>query len=220
MNLESDLRALQVDWPETPQFRLEPARSRRRARYVLAFAILVVAVGAAFAVPQSRGAILRFLHLRGASIEFVATLPRADERPLTDGLGDVVSLSVARSVIPGLLLPPLDRRPPLHYAPGQIVSLVFEHRGEPVLLSELRGGGGSYLKKLASFGTSAEPVLVGGHDGIWITGARHVVTYPRRPARLAGDVLLWETRSTTYRLEGPSLTKADAIDLAESLRKG
>jgi hypothetical protein len=189
-------------------------------RYALAFAILVAAVGAAFAVPESRGAILRFLHLRGASIEFVATLPQADERPLTDGLGDVVSLTVARSVIPGLLLPPLDRRPALHFAPGEIISLVFEHRGAPVLLSELRGGGGSYLKKLASFGTNAEPVRVGGHDGIWITGVRHVVTYPRRPARLAGDVLLWETRSATYRLEGPSLTKADAIDLAESLRKG
>src|SRR5690349_22170833 len=121
MNLESDLRALQVDWPETPEFRLEPARSRRRAGYVLAFAIVAVAVGAAFAVPQSRAAILRFFHLRGASIEFVGTLPRADERPLTDGLGEVVSISVARSVIPGLLLPPLDRPPPLHYAPGEIV---------------------------------------------------------------------------------------------------
>jgi hypothetical protein len=220
MNLESDLRALEVDWPETPHFRLEPARSRRRARYVLAFAIVAVAVGAAFAVPQSRGAILRFFHLRGASIEFVGTLPRADERPLTDGLGEVVSLSVARSVIPGLLLPPLDRPPPLHYAPGEIVSLVFEHRGAPVLLSELRGGGGSYLKKLASFGTTVEAVLVGGHDGVWITGAPHVVTFPRRPARLAGDVLLWETRSTTYRLEGPSLTRDDAIELAQSLRKG
>jgi hypothetical protein len=220
MSLESELRALQVDWPDTPRFRLEPARRRRRVRYALAFAILVAAVGAAFAVPESRGAILRFLHLRGASIEFVATLPQADERPLTDGLGDVVSLTVARSVIPGLLLPPLDRRPALHFAPGEIISLVFEHRGAPVLLSELRGGGGSYLKKLASFGTNAEPVRVGGHVGIWITGARHVVTYPRRPARLAGDVLLWETRSATYRLEGPSLTKADAIDLAESLRKG
>jgi hypothetical protein len=220
MSLESELRALQVDWPDTPRFRLEPARRRRRTRYALAFAIVVAAVGVAFAVPESRGAILRFLHLRGASVEFVGTLPHADERPLTDGLGDVVSLTVARSVIPGLLLPPLDRRPALHFAPGEIISLVFEHRGAPVLLSELRGGGGSYLKKLASFGTNAEPVRVGGHVGIWITGARHVVTYPRRPARLAGDVLLWETRSATYRLEGPSLTKADAIDLAESLRKG
>jgi hypothetical protein len=199
---------------------LEPHKRRSRRPLLVAVALLLVALAAAFAVPESRGAILRFLHLRGASVEFVRTLPHADERPLTDGLGDVVSLTVARSVIPGLLLPPLDRRPALHFAPGEIISLVFEHRGAPVLLSELRGGGGSYLKKLASFGTNAEPVRVGGHDGIWITGVRHVVTYPRRPARLAGDVLLWETRSATYRLEGPSLTMADAIDLAESLRKG
>lgn len=218
MNLERDLRALQVDWPETPQFRLEPGRRRRRS--LLAVAIVAGAVGFAFAVPQSRGAILRFLHLGGATIQFVSTLPTADERPLSDGLGEVVPLSVARSVMPGLLLPPLDRRPPLHYAPGEIISVVFEHRGRPVLLSELRGGGGSYLKKLASVGTNVEPVLVGAHDGLWITGTRHVVTFPRRPARLAGDVLLWETGSTTYRLEGPNLTKADAIALAESLRKG
>src|SRR4051794_35015351 len=130
MNLESDLRALQVEWPETPPLRLELARGRRR--WPLAVAIAAVAVGAAFAVPQSRGAILRFLHLGGASIQFVSTLPRADERPLTDGLGQVVPLATARSVIPGLLLPPLDRRPPLHYAPGEIISVVFEHRGAPV----------------------------------------------------------------------------------------
>jgi hypothetical protein len=218
MNLETELRALAIDWPETPPLRLE--LERRRRRWPLVVAIAAVAVGAAFAVPQSRGAILRFLHLGGASIQFVSTLPSADERPLGESLGEAISLAEARSVMPGLLLPPLDRRPPVHYAPGEIVSIVFEHRGHPVLLSELRGGGGGYLKKLASFGTRVEPVLVGDDDGLWITGGPHVVTFPRRPARLAGDVLLWENGTTTYRLEGPNLTKADAIEIAESLRKG
>ena len=220
MNLETELRALPIDWPATPPLRLELDGRARRRRWPLAAALAAAAVAAAFAVPESRGAILRFLHLRGASIEFVSTLPAAEERPLGADLGAVVPAAVARGAVSRLLLPALDPVPPLHLAPGDVVSVVFEHRGRPVLLSELRGGGGAYLKKLASFGTSAGPARVGGDQGIWVTGAPHVVTYPRRPARLAGDVLLWEHGDTTYRLEGPGLTRSGAIELAQSLRKG
>src|SRR5712691_6935526 len=180
MNLETELRALEIDWPETPQLRLE--LSTRRRRWPLA---------ATLAVPQSRGAILRFFHLGGATVRFVDTLPPADERPLTDGLGTVIPLSSAKRFLPGLLLP--AARVPIHYSFGNVVSLVFEHDGRPVLLSELPGAGGSgydFLKKLASGGSRV------------------------------GTVLLWAHGSTTYRLEGPNLTKEGAIGLAESLRKG
>ena len=51
-----------------------------------------------FAVPQSRGAILRFFHLGADTIEFVDTLPPADERPLDAGLGAPVSLADARAL--------------------------------------------------------------------------------------------------------------------------
>jgi hypothetical protein len=36
--------------------------------------------------------------------------------------------------------------------------------------------------------------------------------------RLAGNTLIWLHQSTTYRLEGRRLTRAEAVDLARSLR--
>jgi hypothetical protein len=222
MNLEAELRAIDVEWPRTPQLELvlEPSRRRDRRLLVVAIVLAVAALAAALAVPQSRAAILRIFHLGGATVKVVDTLPRADARSLTVGLGPVISLDSARRLLPGLLVPPLDTVPPLHYGSGNVVSVVFERDGHPVLLSELPGGGGVYLKKLASGGSRIEPVRVQGDEGLWISGGRHVVYFPYRSPRLAGNVLLWETGSTTYRLEGPHLTRDEAVSLAESLRRG
>src|SRR5204863_2740785 len=76
------LRTLPVDWPATPDVaaRLE-LRPRRRLAIVAAVALAAAALAAAFAVPQSRSAILRFFHLRGVTVERVGTLPRAQELP-------------------------------------------------------------------------------------------------------------------------------------------
>ena len=220
MSLESELRALPIEWPETPRLELALEPRRRRRPLALAVALAVVAIAAALAVPQSRGAILRLFHLGGATVEVVDTLPRAEERPLAEGLGPVIPPASARRLPFDLLVPPLDTVPPLHYGSGNVVSIVFEHHGQPVLLSELAGGGGVYLKKLAAGGSRLEPLVVRGADGIWISGEPHVVYFPHRSPRLAGDVLLWGTARTTYRLEGPKLTKDEALALAESLRRG
>jgi hypothetical protein len=222
MNLEAELRALEVGWPETPQLELalEPRRRRDRRPLALAIVLAVLALAAALAVPQSRGAILRLFHLGGATVRVVDTLPQAEDRPLAEGLGPAISLDTARRQVPELLVPALETLPQLHYGSGAVVSLVFQHAGRPVLLSELRGGGEVYLKKLASGGSQIEPVHVGGRPGLWISGAPHVVYFPARSARLAGNVLVWATASTTYRLEGPGLTKSGALAVAESLRRG
>src|SRR5580765_1983576 len=138
MELERELRGLDVEWPQTPELRLvlEPTRRRSRRPLLIAVALALVALAAAFAVPQSRGASLRFLHLGGDTIEFVDTLPPAEERPLTAGLGPVVSLATARELVPGLALPPLAEQPQLHQS-GTVLSLVFRQDGRPVLLSAL-----------------------------------------------------------------------------------
>jgi hypothetical protein len=220
MNLETELRALPIDWPQTPQFELELAQRRRR-RWPLAVAIAAAAVAAALSVPESRGVILRFFQLGGVTIQVVDTLPAADERPLTAGLGPVISTASAKRVIHPLLLPALDPPPPLHYTPGNVVSLVFEHEGHPVLLSEFPGGGGVYLKKLASGGSHIDGASVAGASaGLWVSGPRHVVFFAGQSPRLAGNVLLWEADGVTYRLEGPHLAEAEAISLAQSLRRG
>jgi hypothetical protein len=215
MNLESELRALEIAWPETPVFALQ----RRRRRWPFAVALAAAALAAALAVPQSRGAILRFFHLGAARIELVETLPPADRRPLAEGLGRPIPLDAARTLVPGLRLPPVTPVPAVYYEGGEIVAFIFRSDGRPVLLNEIRSSDEGYMKKLASFGTHVEPVQL--YDaGLWISGREHVVSWPNRSPRLAGNVLIWRDDGTTFRLEGPGLTRDRAIRLAQSLRRG
>jgi hypothetical protein len=221
MDLERELRGLAVAWPETPELRFElgaRVRSRRPLLVAVAVALVVAALAAAFAVPQSRGAILRFLHLGGVTVEVVDTLPSAQEQPLAAGLGPVVTAADARRRLGASpLVPALDPPPPFHYADG-VVSAVFTDRGRPVLLSELAGDDPVIVKKLLQ-GGQIRFVRVGGAPGYWITGTGHVVTLPPSASpRLAGNVLLWQTGGLTLRLEGRELTLARALQLAGSFR--
>ena len=217
MDLERELRALDVEWPSTPAFELAPA-PRRRARWWMVVAIAAaLAIGVAFAVPQSRGAILRLFHVGAERIEFVDTLPPAQQRALDTGLGAATTLAEARRIVPRLLLPPTGRVPALHETSG-VVSSVFLHRGRPVLLSQVSGTE-ALLKKLAGGATNARWVeLEPGVWGVWLSGAPHVFLFPREPARLAGNTLVWSHGGTTYRLEAPHLEEKAALDLARSLR--
>jgi hypothetical protein len=220
MNLETELRALAIDWPRTPPFELGLERRRRRGRLLAAAVAAAAAVTAALAVPQSRGAILRFFHLGAATVRIVDTLPRADERSLASGLGPVIPPVAARRSISSLLVPPVEPLPTLHETGPNVVSLVFRHDGSPVLLSEFESAGRGYLKKLAADGTNVEGASVAGAPALFVSGRRHAVFFAGQSPRLAGNVLIWEVARTTYRLEGANLTKDDAIRLAQSLRKG
>lgn len=222
MQLEHELRALadEIAWPPTPSLwpTLAPRRRDLRRPLLAAVALALAALTAAFAVPQSRGAILRFLHLGAATIEFVDTLPAAQEKPLASTLGPALPEPNARTLLGGtLLLPPISTAPALH-ANGQIVSLLFLNRGQPVLLSEAHTGSGVFLKKLASTSTTVTAVQVGADPGFWLSGAPHLVFFPGAPARLAGNVLLWQHGPLTLRLEGHNITEPDALDVARSLR--
>lgn len=209
-----DLRSLEIAWPETPAFRLV-FEQRRRARWPLAVAAALAAVAAAFGVPQSRGAILRFLHLGAVTIERVDRLPAAEERPLGAYLGPVVDSAAAAAELGRRpLLPGLDPAPPLHLANERIVSLLFVYRGEPVLVSELPFTDVGILKKVAAEATRIEPVP----NGLWLSGGAHVFLFPGAPPRLAGNVLLVQRGGLTLRIEGQRLGKEDALRLAAELR--
>jgi hypothetical protein len=226
MDLARELSSLaeHVDWPATPELRLElEPRARRRSRRplyaALAFAA-IVALAAAFAVPESRGAILRFLHLGGVTIERVDTLPPAEQRPLEAGIGRPVSLAEAKRLFGNVIvLPDLTPLPQLHIQDHSVLSTVFEYHGQPVLLTQF-GFGNYFLKKLAAGGTS---VVDGGMPdsvvSLWISGVTHDVYFPGASPRLAGNVLLWEREGITYRLEGRSLSREDAVALARSLTR-
>lgn len=213
-DLERALARLEVDWPETPAFDLHvPARAPRRP-LVLGLAIaFAVALACAFAVPQSRSAILRFFHVGGETIERVDTLPPAAERSLRASLG----LRISRADGARLLGRPFAVADVQLYRADTVVSALLP--GE-LLLSELRTGNDPVImKKYVSGATDVrEVVLEPGRTGLWLHGGRHVFLAPTLPARFAGDTLVWQRDGITFRLEGKSLTRAAAVQLARTLR--
>jgi hypothetical protein len=190
----------------------------RRRVLVLALAVLVVALGAAFAVPSARTAILHFFHIGGETIERVDRLPNAPRRSPVIGLAGPMSVEDAakRAGFNPYL-------PPKHggiYAADSVLATYIRPR---VVLTEARAELGM-MKKVASPQTRLEPVRVNDHDGLWIAGAPHVVTYfdsqgrgQARNLRVAGNTLVWAYGSVTLRIEGP-LTQAQALSLASSIR--
>jgi hypothetical protein len=223
MDLELELRSLAaaIEWPETPALRPELESRRRvlprRRLAAVSFAVLAVALAAAFAVPQSRGAILRFLGLGAVHVQFVDRLPSAQERPLAASLGPSISTPVARAMLGERPLRPALTPAPVLHAQGGVVSLLFLHGGQPVLLSEIAGSGTPVLKKIALTSTHVRWVRVGNDPALWIAGDRHVVVFPHAPPRLAGHVLIWQHGNLTLRLEGAQLTLRDALVLAQRM---
>ena len=201
------MSALAIAWPQTPLFEL---RAQRR-RWPFAVAVVIVAVAAAFAVPQSRAAILDLFDFGGVTIERVGTLPAAQERPLGANLGQVISEAEAKDA--------LGRRPLLPDVPvtlhlrGNVVSMLFTYRGQTLLLSEFRGGFPGILKKVIGPSAGVEQAS----QGLWIEGA-HLYVFPQAPPRLAGNVLLWLHAGLTLRLEGKALTRDQALTLSIRIR--
>jgi hypothetical protein len=231
VELERDLRETGrlLAWPAEPDLvpsvraRLGEAAPRdrffaRRRVLVLALAVLVVAVGAAFAVPPARTAILRFFHIGGETIKVVDTLPNAPRLSPIAGLDGPMSAEDASERAGfNLILPPKHGG---IYADDGIVATYIAPR---VVLTEARSELG-FTKKVAGQHTRIEPVRVDDHDGVWIAGAPHVVMYfdsnglgRSKRVRIAGNTLVWAYGSVTLRIEGP-ITRARALGLAASIR--
>jgi len=216
----------QVEFPPTPN--LAPAVRRRlgerrswRRPVALVLAVLVVAIGAALAVPQARTAILDWLGLRGVHIVRVEKLPPVPVVGNLD-LGRQVTLAEARRRAPWLLVPTdaPDRVYVSTAIPGGKVSLLW---GTPasvrLLLTEFRGQE-TYIEKLIEPNAEVERVDV-GDLGVWL-GQPHVLFFVDRDgrfrqntARLAGKTLIWQQGDVTLRLEG-KLSKAEALRIGRS----
>ncbi|HMI98892.1 MAG TPA: hypothetical protein VK488_03565 [Gaiellaceae bacterium] len=215
----------QVEFPPTPN--LAPAVRRRlgerrswRRPVALALAVLIVAIGAALAVPQARTAILDWLGLSGVHIVRVEKLPPVPVVGNLD-LGRQVTLAEARRRAPWLLVP--TDAPDRVYVgtaiPGGKVSLLW---GTPasvrLLLTEFRGL--AYIEKLIEPDAKVDPVKLGS-SGVWLEEP-HVFSFLGRDGRirqsttrLAGKTLLWQQGDVTLRLEG-ELSKAEALRIARS----
>lgn len=232
--LEQRLRALGTELAFPPEPDLAPhvlARLDRRPfpwrrLAAVALAVLALAVAAAFAVPQARSTILRWFHLRGATVELVQTLPPAVERSKAGGLGRPLERERAERLLGfHLALPPLDGEPRRVYVlEGLLATVVLHAHGRPILLSEYRASGYDLLKKLAYRSSVVEPARVNGERGLWLAGPPHTLTYLDRtgelrvrPVVVRGNVLLWTRGELTLRLEG-RLTKAQALRIARQTR--
>jgi hypothetical protein len=243
-------------FPETPDVaaavgdRLEraaPARRRAPSRraLVVAFVALVVAVGAAMAVPSARTAILEFFGLRGATVTRVDTLPPVETRPEAPDLVTELELGSPVPVVDGsvrvkwpyLVVPDALGPPDAAYYSSVLrdgkVSLVYEpgagvprsrYTGVGILVTEFRGAfAPGYVDKLAESGTTIERFRVGRHPAVWLEGGPHFVAF-RTPggnfgeevARLAGNTLLVQHGRLLVRIEG-ELEQERAVEIARSL---
>lgn len=221
--------------------RLLPFRRSVRRSLLLAAALALVVVGAAFAV--------RF-GLELLSIEFgpVPTVAPASPSPAAPGalgasigLGEPITLEEAGGAAPfDVLVPAALGEADAVYLGGITlrgqVALVYTPRddlpasgllgGAGLLVTQNRGEADQALaRKLADTGlATVEPVTVDGAPGVWISGKPHVFWYLAPDGfsiegsrRLVGDTLAWERDGILYRIEG-AVSRARALEIAASMR--
>jgi hypothetical protein len=232
--LEQRLRELgqELEYPAEPD--VAPAVLVRLDRrpfpwrtVAIAFAVVVVAIAAAFAVPQARTTILKWFHLRGVTVERVETLPPGVERSQAGGLGRPLSRDEAKRAVGfELALPPGERPERVYVLDDALATVVLRAYGRALLLSEYRAANFDLLKKSAGGKTVIEPVRVNGEPGLWLEGGPHTLTYfdrhgefHQRTVLIQGNVLLWIHGQLTLRLEG-RLRKSQALQIARLIRQG
>jgi hypothetical protein len=228
--LERALVALgnELDFPAVPDLTWRVRERLQRRRWVrpvvFAVALGALAIGVAMAVPPARSAILKFFHIGSATVERVETLPPAQHRPLTAGLGPALTRSAAESRSQVELKLPNVAAPTRYYAQPGMISTLIRVDGKPVLLTELKGDQMGLFKKFAAPATKVQPVQL-GEFGLWIHGGPHVLMWQVNfgrihevRTRLAGDVLLWLSEGTTYRLEG-ALDRAKMLEVAHQITR-
>jgi hypothetical protein len=232
-----------IEFPPTPDVaarvreRLVEGRAPRlpllnRRALVIALAVVGVAIGALMAVPQTRGSILRFFHLRGVTIERVNEMPtvplQRDFNKLF--LGEQVTLDEARQradfevVVPEALGDP-DGIYFQESPPGGMVSFVYGTPEHPrALLTEFQGTVTDVIFKKVAADTKIEPVDVAGGRGYWLSGMPHEFVYwdkngdfRQEIVRLAGNTLVWERGPLTLRLEA-DINRSEALEIARSVR--
>lgn len=235
--LERDLRGLAaaIEFPPEGDFatlvverlRREPGPRplrvwQRRPRLVLVLALLAAAIGAAFAVPQTRAELLDLIGIGGATIERTERAPIFD-RQTQRHLGTRVSAVAAERAVGFELFVPAEEDVTVTLD-RSIPAVTFSWNGRRLLLTEFEGQATPFVQKSAGPGTRIDQVIVNGVVGYWLTGDLHGVVFRDRTgmvtdSRAAGNVLLWEQGNVTLRLEG-ARSKAEALEIAGTLRRG
>ena len=176
---------------------------------LVALAVGVLALGVAMAVPDARSAILRFFHIGAVTVERVETLPPAQTLPFSTGLGPPVSHATVAL--------PKGLHATRYYARPGMAAALLRYRGKDVLYAVLRGDQMGFTKKFVGPTTRVEDARI-GEWGMFFSGGMHVLMwrYGNVHTRLAGNVLIWLSGDTTYRLEG-QLDKSHMLALGRQI---
>ena len=233
MNLETELRALPIEWPAqedlVPALRARLAANRPppyRRRLVLAVALMIVAIGIAFAVPPARSSLLRWLGLEGVTIEYIDRLPSVPGHR-TLPLGPPVTLAEAKRDVPWRILTSslLGKPNEVRLLDGQLAFVYRHGNGVKLLVTQAEGfGSDRFIDKLIQSGTQVDTVSVNGKLGYFLFGDAHFFLYQTPNGQidphqlyLAHDTLIWESGPLTLRLEG-KLSREQALEIARSFR--
>ena len=202
--------------------------SRPAARLAFAAAsVVLLIVGAALAVPQSRTALAELFGLSHVQIEVGPTTGPEAPAVSPDSFARPATLEEARATVGFALKLPAGIEgtiaPDAVYLQGEaedpyLVILVYEDEGYDL-----------YQTRFGMFGKGVpEPsreTQVAGHSALWIDSGGHVAWFLDGQGRVVVEsrrsveraTLFWEDAGVTYRLE-TSLSEEDAIAVAESLR--
>jgi hypothetical protein len=196
---------------------------------VTAAAALLIAVGAALAVPQSRDALARFFGLSHVRVEVA---PRAGPTPPVlspESFARPATLAQVRLLVDfPLRFPTRDGTillPDATYVQGEDADLpvvIFVYENDDFDLYQTRL---AYLAKGVAEEDLLAEIVVGDDPAYWIAGGHHIASFLDEQGRVVvasertveRATLLWEEDGITYRLE-TSLSQAEAIRVAESLR--
>jgi len=188
--------------------RLGPRR-RRRPRWTLVAVAGVAAVGAGVPVAA------HYLSMGGVRIELTGEVPSS-----IGGELDLGSPTALREDAPR---PPALGDPAAAFegAPRRGYTEVWPG---PVLVMSFPGTVTTDLIEKRVFGAGrVETTNVDGADAFWVEGYHGFLyldadgAFREETLRLAGSALIWTRDGITYRIEGASLTRAEAVELAESM---
>ena len=238
-----------VQFPPTPDLatpvgvrlrtpRALPFRRSFRRSLLLAAALVLLVVGAAFAVRYG----LELLSIEFGPVPTLAPTPTHSPGDLGAGLrlGEPLTLNQLPTEADFLVRVPdaLGAPDAIYLGLGLRGQVAFVYAPRPDLpASDLLQGAGLLItqnqgkpdeglahKIVNTSGATVTNVDVDGAPGIWISGAPHIVwylapdgrTFINESRRVVGDTLAWERDGVLYRIEG-AISLERALEIAESM---
>ncbi|MBT2234383.1 hypothetical protein [Nonomuraea sp. NEAU-A123] len=221
-DVAATVRARLEPTPATPEAsRRPPAQRRRRARWRIVTAIVLVVIAITAATPQGRAAVRAILHYASIELRLSDSTPRPVTTPTPlPGEHSVAPADLAKQVKFPIKTPTALGTPERATVSdnGRVASMFWPGG---IRLDQFAGTPSPYFFK--TLGPPwPEDVQVAGVTAWWLGGS-HPLGYIKRedgtsvPLRQAEPTLIWQSGTTGYRLEGAG-TKEHAAEIAASLR--